>query len=196
MLVSFLEDTTNGTFINAGIIGNAGKSSSEQLLSNVEHQALCHHVVFVHSFQWLIERFVAGAATVAFPDDQKSGALASDGNVQKELRLNLMSIEASRATMRAAQRHRDWFGGDLIVVFVLIDGQDTIVRPTKYVQEMLSSLKILLDEFSECLAFLIEKKEEIPTNIRQNFYSTQFAGFWMWCTVELFHVLCRIAWIS
>lgn len=191
--VRFLKDTAHGTFINASIIGNAGKGSSKRLLCNVEHQALCHHVMLIHRFQWLIEGLVAGAAAIPLSDDQEGCTLASDGNIEEQLRFNLVSVEAGRAAMRAAQRYRDLFGGDLAVVFVLIDGQDMIVRPTKYVQEMLSSLKILLDEFSECLAFLVEKKEVIPTNIRQKFYSTRFAGFWMWRTVELFHVLCRIA---
>jgi hypothetical protein len=193
MRIGFLEDTANSTLVYAGIIGNAGKGSPERLLCNIEHQALCHHVMLIHSFQWLIEGLVAGAATVALSDNQEGGSLASDGNIQKQLGLYLMPVQTGRAAMRATQRHRDLFGGDLIVVFVLIDRQNTIVRPTKYVQEMLSWLKILLDEFSEPLAFPVWKREVIPTNIRQNFSSTQFAGFWMWCTDVLFHVLCRIA---
>lgn len=179
VLVGFLEDTPDGTFINAGIIGNAGKGSPERLLSNVEHQALCHHVVFVHGFQWLIESLVAGAATVAFSDNQKGGSLASDGNIQKELRFDLVPVQAQACAMSAAQRYRYLFGGDLIVVFVLIYRQNTIVRPVKNVQEMLSQLKILLDEFSEPLAFLVWKGQMFPTNILQIYSATRFAGFWM-----------------
>jgi hypothetical protein len=148
-------------------------------------------VMLVHGFQWLIECFVAGAATIPLSDDQEGSSLSSDGNIQKELLLYLVPIQAEASAMRAAQRHRFLLGGDLIVVFALVYGQNMIVRPAKNVQEMLSQRKELPHKFSVKAEFPVARDGRL---LRVScFYSTRFAGFRMWCTAVLFHVLCRIA---
>ena len=157
-VIGFLKDAANGSFIQSSILGNVGKRSPERLTGNVEDQAFGHHVMLVHVRQRLKKGFATGTAAVAFPHNSKSGSLTTNGGIYIELLFDLMPVELGSIAMRTAQRHRALFGGDLVVMFAFIDGQNTIIRPTKNVQEMLSQLKILLDEFSEPLAFLVVKR--------------------------------------
>jgi hypothetical protein len=122
MLVGFLKDATNGSFIQSRIIGDTGERSSERITSNVEDQALCHHVMFVHVVERFKEGFVAGAATIAFPHDQDACSLPSNGDIQKQLMFDFMSVEHGVIAIRAAQRNRILFSGDLIVMFMLFMG--------------------------------------------------------------------------
>src|SRR5262249_40387186 len=152
------------------------KCPFERRTPNVEDQAFCHHVVFVHVVEWHKEGFVASTATIAFPDNYDAGSLSSNGNIHEQLMLDFVSVERGSRAMRAAQRNRVLLSGDLIVVLMLSDFQNMIMRPAKYVQEMLSRFKVLLGEFFEPLAFLVWKRKEFPTN-----YPTKI----------LFHAVCR-----
>jgi hypothetical protein len=187
LLVGFLKNTADRTLVYTGIIGNTGKGSSERLLRNVEHQALCHHMVFVHGFQQFVEGLVTGAATVSFSDDQEGGSLASDRNIQKQLGLYLVSIQVGPLAMRAAQRHRDLLDGDLVVVFTLVYGQNTIVRPAKNVQEMLSQRKELPHKFSVRMKNPVARDGRLPRLLRVSCcHSTHFAGLWISCYGRVF----------
>src|SRR5262249_15181752 len=105
-LAGFRPDAANRSFIQPCIIGNAGKCPFERRTPNVEDQAFCHHVVFVHVVEWYKEGFVASTATIAFPDNYDAGSLSSNGNIHEQLMLDFVSVERGSRAMRAAQRNR------------------------------------------------------------------------------------------
>lgn len=122
VFVSFLKDAANCSFIQSRIIGDAGESPSEGLLSNVENQAFGHHVVFVHVVKRFEKCFAAGSALIAPSDDVDGYAFPSNGNVHEQLGPGSVSIQQGAGAMRAARNNRLLLGGNVVVVCVLFNG--------------------------------------------------------------------------
>lgn len=186
VFVGFLKDAANGSFIQSRIIGDAGKCPFERLLSNVEDQAFGHQVVFVHVVERFEERFATGSALRAPSDDVDGYALPSDGDVHEYLRSGSVSIQQGAGAMRATRNNRLLFGGNVVVVCVLFDGQDMPVVPPQNVQGLSPMVQILE-------SFFWRRVIPVKDGGRLRFYSTHFAVFRVIRPVEVFYTLCRIA---
>lgn len=137
------ENSANGSFIDAYIISNARKGTFEGLLSEIEHQALCHGVGLIHIVKRLKERALAGATQVAFSEDQDAGVLASDRDIHEHLAFDFVPVQMGAATMRAARNNRLRFGGDLVTMRALFYAQNAPVCPSQNIQRSSPMLQVV-----------------------------------------------------
>ncbi len=90
--------------------------------------------------------------------------------------------------MWAAQSSRFLFGCDLVVVFMLDNGQDAPMGPAKNIQGQLSQFRLLPKEFYTRRVKAVASEGRVST-----VHSTHFSDFSMLFTVMRFHVIFRIA---
>ncbi len=188
MLDRLVKDEPDKLLINADVVGDTRKCSSQCLLSDVKHQAICHHMMLVHLREWFKKGFVTVSAAVPFSDDQDARSFSSNWTIHKELPLDLMTIESEAGTMWAAQSSRFVLGYDVAVVFVLSNGQDTPMGPAKNIQRQLSPFRLLPKKFYVRGVNVVAREGRLL-----RVHSTHFSDFTLLSTVVRFHVVFRIA---
>jgi hypothetical protein len=147
------EESADGTFYQAGFIGDADEGSSQCFLLNVGDQAIGHEMAFVHGWHWLKKGTAASTTKEPVALNGDPNALSSNGQIHEQLRFSLVAMQSVMSAMDALKRRSHQHHLEVKIMCLFIHHKNAKVRQAQEVQGHLSHCRILPKKFSFVVMF-------------------------------------------